>query len=177
MLIPYKRRKKNSSTKNDEWFQSIINEAENKQNLNNVQTDHPFLSGDDAYGFNAYANKERTQTITEILQLYRLTCAEKFSFQVQYRPRIFWGCSTIITLFTLSILGMLCYTICNSSSLELPNIITIITIIVSLIISILELVHTIVKYCFPEKDDEYIVKIVETIQSNDLATLIAEKNK
>lgn len=30
------------------------------------------------------------------------------------------------------------------------------------------MVHTITKYCFPEKDDEYILKIVDSIQKNDL---------
>ena len=34
----------------------------------------------------------------------------------------------------------------------------------------------IVKYCFPEKDEEYITKIVETIQKNDYDNKLANMN-
>lgn len=52
--------------------------------------------------------------------------------------------------------------------LKLESTAAIIASLVSLIVSILQLVHTITKYCFPEKDDEYILKIVDSIQKNDL---------
>lgn len=53
---------------------------------------------------------------------------------------------------------------------------TVITTLVSLVVSILELVHIITKYCFPENDEEYIVQIVNSIQDNDLAK-IKESNR
>lgn len=43
-----------------------------------------------------------------------------------------------------------------------------ITAMLSLVVSILDLIRVITKYCFPENDEEYIVKIVESIQNNDL---------
>ena len=56
----------------------------------------------------------------------------------------------------------------NASSIEISGAVAIITAVISLVVSILELIHTITKYCFPQNDEEYIVRIVESIQNNDL---------
>lgn len=52
----------------------------------------------------------------------------------------------------------------------MSNVVALIAANLSLVVSIIELVRIITKYCFPENDEEYIVKIVESVQANDLET-------
>lgn len=58
-----------------------------------------------------------------------------------------------------------------ASPLDVTGAVTLIASVVSLIVSILELARIITKYCFPKNDEEYIVKIVESIQDNALEKL------
>ena len=54
--------------------------------------------------------------------------------------------------------------------MDMSNVVALIAANLSLVVSIIELVRIITKYCFPENDEEYIVKIVESVQANDLET-------
>lgn len=74
-------------------------------------------------------------------------------------------------LFSASVLGILGYALLWASPLDITGAVTLIASVVSLIVSILELARIITKYCFPENDEEYIVKIVESIQDNALEKL------
>ena len=89
---------------------------------------------------------------------------------------LFWGCSAIIVIFSISVLWVLAYSLCHISSFDVSGIAALITALLSLIVSILKLAEVIAKYCFPKNDEDYIVKIIESIQTNDLAK-IKESNR
>ena len=119
---------------------------------------------------NYYAEHERrhSQSISNILRDYEVSYRNKVNFQKVYRKILFWGCSALIAAFAAATIWLLRYGVIQASVLKLESVATIVASLVSLIVSILQLVHTITKYCFPEKDDEYILKIVDSVQSNDL---------
>lgn len=110
----------------------------------------------------------RSRHITTILEQYAFAYTTKAKFQNFYRKVLFWGCSSIVVLFCIAIIAVVVVALCNLSSLDLSGAISIITPAISLVVAILELVRIITKYCFPENDEQYIVDIVTSIQTNDL---------
>lgn len=128
------------------------------------------LTSDDQLTDNYMSEHEKrhSQSITNILRDYEYSYRNKVNFQKTYRKILFWGCSILIILFAAVSVWSLHYGVVQASVLKLEGVATIIAAVISLIVSILKLVHTITKYCFPEKDDEYILKIVDSIQKNDL---------
>ncbi len=112
--------------------------------------------------------RRHSQSISNILRDYEFSYRNKVAFQIIYRKILFWGCSLLISAFTSAVICLLRYGVIQANMLKLESTAAIIASLVSLIVSILQLVHTITKYCFPEKDDEYILKIVDSIQKNDL---------
>lgn len=112
--------------------------------------------------------KDRSNSISDILRFYRDSYRSKVDFQIKYRKILFWGCGTIIIAFSIAMLVILWYAIYFTDRLDLTSVAGLITATVALVVSILELVHIMTKYCFPDNDEEYIVKIVESVQSNDL---------
>lgn len=51
---------------------------------------------------------------------------------------------------------------------EMPSAVSMITTCVTLLTAVIGLVTIITKYCLPENDEEYITRIVKSIQDNDL---------
>lgn len=112
--------------------------------------------------------KDRSRSISTILRYYGQSYKNKIEFQKRYRKVLLIGCGVITVIFAVAVLFVVYYAIRNANALDISGIITIITAIISLVVSILDLVRTMTKYCFPENDEEYIVKIVEAVQTNDL---------
>lgn len=59
----------------------------------------------------------------------------------------------------------------HHSDLDLSGVAAVITTALSFIFAIIKLMEVITKYCFPENDDEYILKMIQEIQENDLANV------
>ena len=112
--------------------------------------------------------KDRSRSISSILSYYDESYRSKVAFQNRYRKILFWGSSGIILLFAISVLLVLRCALKSAGVLNISGVAVMITAMLSLVVSILDLIRVITKYCFPENDEEYIVKIVESIQNNDL---------
>ena len=56
----------------------------------------------------------------------------------------------------------------NSEITNIENVIQLVSVCVTFLGLIVGLLQTITKYVFPENDEEYITRIVELIQKNDL---------
>ena len=74
-------------------------------------------------------------------------------------------------LFIFSIIGVLFYAFARKDELAISSAISVVTVIVTFVVSVLELVKIIMNYCFPDNDDEYIVQIISSIQENDLESV------
>lgn len=152
-------------------FDAMLEEA--KKTGIGSRTDNPTnssLKSDEQLtdNFQPEEEKDRSRSISAILRYYGESYKNKVDFQRRYRKFLFWGCSSIIVLFAIAVLQVLKYALQNAATLDFSGVAAIVTATLSLVVSILELVKIITKYCFPENDEEYIVKIVESIQTNDL---------
>ena len=163
----------------DDFFEQLVQDAENAHQKDQTNTGSKAgIKSDDELSdkYQPEEQKNRSQSISAILSHYEQSYDYKVRFQKLYRKILFWGCSGIVVLFVIAILLILIYAVFHSDSIELAGVATVITAVVSLVGSMLGLVHIITKYCFPENDEEYIVRIVESIQGNDLEK-IKESNR
>lgn len=160
------------SQNSDETFGTLISSAvENTQSGNSVEGS---LLSDEQLTDNYFYEHEkaRSQSISLILDHYERAYNQKAIFQNRYRVILFWGCSVIVIAFTFAVLYALIFTIYSASTLNLKGLTGTITAMISLVVSILKLVETITKYCFPENDDQYIIKIVDSVQNTDLKRMM-----
>ena len=129
------------------------------------------LSEDAELGDDIHQTKEqrkRDREITKLLEKYVEVYYDKVETQRVYRNILFYGCCIIILLFSGGIAAVSIYALLGYQDGDITKLISIITICLTLLTSVLGLVTTITKYCFPENDEEYITRIVEAIQTNDL---------
>lgn len=122
-----------------------------------------------ADNYHSEEERNRSRTISLILSQYERAYRSKVTFQRRYRRILFWGCMIVVGLFAREIMRLVISATSNTGEMDLSGMATLITAIVSLVISIIKLVEIITAYCFPEKDEQYIVDIVRSIQENDLA--------
>lgn len=112
--------------------------------------------------------KNRDTEITKLLRKYVESYSEKVETQKIGRKVLIILCSSIIFLFSIVFLILVLYFSFTFTLVNIENIIGLISVCITFLGSILGLFQIITKYCFPEKDEEYITKIVEAIQKNDL---------
>lgn len=163
----------------DSYFEKLLQDAQDKASEQDAASGSGHsLQSDEQLRDNFYPEeqKNRSHYISSILGHYERAYRNKATFQNRYRKILFWGCAAIILLFAAAILLILKKAADNIVNLDLTGVVALITAMASLAGSILSLVHTITKYCFPENDEEYIVNIVRSIQENDLEK-IKEANR
>ena len=134
-----------------------------------------FIDGDSRFNDNYQTREQKARDceITKLLRQYVTSYSEKVKTQKSYRTVLLILCSSIIGLFSVAFLILLLHLGFNSSSVDVTGVVSLISICISFLASILGLAQIITKYCFPENDEEYISKIVETIQTNDLQNKLA----
>lgn len=74
----------------------------------------------------------------------------------------------MLLAFSVALLYLLHCCVKQFSVIEISELITLFSLCITFLTSILGLFKIITKFCFPENDEEYITKIVEAIQKNDL---------
>lgn len=137
-----------------------------------------FVNSDTEFkdNFQTHEQKVRDIEITKLLKKYVESYCEKIKIQSKYRKVLLILCSSVIASFSfvflilLLLMGFGKVEFCNA------NTVNFVSICITFLLSVLGLVQTITKYCFPENDEEYISKIVETIQANDLQNKLANMN-
>lgn len=124
----------------------------------------------DAY-IDTYMTKQqrlRDKKVTELLNHYVRGYKYKIQSNKWYKG-ILLGCSCVILLAFSSVFIFLIlkmdFTNQNGSFASLAEVISVCITFLSLIIGILTVIA---KYVFPEHEEEYITRIVEIIQNNDL---------
>lgn len=117
--------------------------------------------------------KARDCEITKLLRQYVTSYSEKVKTQKTYRKVLLSLCASIIGAFSVAFLVLLLHFGFRTSSVDVTGIVSLISICVTFLVSILGLAQIITKYCFPENDEEYITRIVEVIQTNDLQNKMA----
>lgn len=81
---------------------------------------------------------------------------------------MFFICVGILVAFCISFIVFICNVDFNGQANSVPNVIQLISVCITFLGLIVGLLQTITKYVFPENEEEYITRIVELIQNNDL---------
>ena len=111
--------------------------------------------------------RNRDKQITRLLRYYICSYHFKIWFQAVSRIILFSACIVIVSVFSYKLISIITKFDLSSIGLESNNLISLISICVTFIISIIGTLNIIVKYCFPENDEQYITEIVKSIQNND----------
>ena len=112
--------------------------------------------------------KQRDALITSLLTEYVEYYKKKVSHISACRYIILIPCMTIIVAFAVMLVIFSVCIIRSRDSVHITNLVAFITACISFISLIIGLLTIVTKYFFPENDEQYIAKIVETIQQNDL---------
>ncbi len=112
--------------------------------------------------------KSRDSKITELLSTYVETYNYKSKSNKWYKGILFFICVAILVAFCISFIVFICNVDFNGEANSIPDVIQLISVCVTFLGLIVGLLQTITKYVFPENEEEYITRIVELIQNNDL---------
>lgn len=104
--------------------------------------------------------------ITDLLEAYVSAYEYKMERNRDYRSTILWTCVTIIVLFAV-VLALLPFQVIEGG-MDVSELTAFMTASVSFLTLVVGVLHIVTKYVFPENDEEYITRIVESIQKNDL---------
>lgn len=127
--------------------------------------------------------KERDKIITRLLRCYVDTYDDKRKRNKTYKDQLFELCYNIVGGSTLALLFafVLLIVVKKDGLLNVEGLSALITVCVTYLTTIIALLKIITEYVFPQKEEEYITKVVELIQQNDLehkkANMRAERKK
>jgi len=111
--------------------------------------------------------KQRDVLVTTLLEHYVGTYKNKVESNRMYKRWLFWSCIISVLAFVIifALMMLKVNLICVVSVTSVVQLISVCITFLSLIIGILTIIT---KYVFPEHEEEYITRIVEAIQRNDL---------
>lgn len=112
--------------------------------------------------------KKRDKEITKLLQYYTDAYEKKSKSNRKYKCLIFWTSILILLSFSLMFLHLLYHYPDMSDTDAVNNMIALITVCITYLTLVIGILKIITKYVFPQNEEEYITRIVKSIQDNDL---------
>ena len=112
--------------------------------------------------------KARDCRITELLSTYVKAYDYKSKSNKWYKGILFFICVGILLAFCVIFIVFICNVDFNGRANSAADVIQLISVCITFLGLIVGLLQTITKYVFPENEEEYITRIVELIQNNDL---------
>lgn len=86
-----------------------------------------------------------------------------------YKCVLFWLCVITLSVFSIAFLSAICFIFIDKKDEQISDyLVTMLPICITYLTLVISILKIIVKYIFPEKEEEYITKIVEIIEKNDL---------
>ncbi len=125
----------------------------NDSGLNNNKTDE---------------EKFRDNLISDLLLAYVKSYKSKVIAQKCFRFILFTISMMIVIAFATLFISLLINFDLSSDITSSESLIGLISVCVTFLTSIIGILKIIVKYCFPENDEQYITDIVKAVQENDL---------
>jgi len=111
--------------------------------------------------FMTVEQKKRDAKVTELFIAYVKNYKDKAESNKDYKNTLFGACILILLSYSVSLL----FLILNYHDDNIAKLISICVTFLGMIIGMLKII---VRYIFPENEEQYITKIVEDIQKNDL---------
>ena len=112
--------------------------------------------------------KSRDRKITELLSTYVEAYNYKSKSNKWYKGILFFICVGILIIFCISFILFIRNVDFNGEANSVVDVIQLISVCITFLGLIVGLLKIITKYVFPENEEEYITRIVELIQNNDL---------
>lgn len=118
--------------------------------------------------FTTLEQRARDRNITELLRLYVASYKNKIESNKWYKFVLFVICILILVTFSMVLIHVILTINDFSEETTVANVVQLISACVTFITLIVGILEIITKYVFPANDEDYITKIVELIQKNDL---------
>lgn len=117
-----------------------------------------------------YATEEQKQRdilVTQLLNRYVESYKNKVQTNQVYKKCLFWSCMVSVVAFAI-IFAFMMIEVNLSSVASATSAVQLISVCITFLSLIIGILTIITKYVFPEQEEEYITRIVEAIQRNDL---------
>ena len=147
-----------------EIFDSIMNSVEYIQNVNSNQEVDKVYNDE----FTTHQQRLRDKKITELLECYVDGYKYKNKSNKWYKGILVGLCGLILLAFSIVFIIFICNVNLSDKGHSIGNVVELISVCVTFLTLIVGILQIITKYVFPEKEEEYITRIVEIIQNNDL---------
>jgi hypothetical protein len=152
----------------EEIADSFSSDADSVQTVNNDSE----MNGDPPYvdGYTTGEQRKRDAKITELLNEYVSGYAYKNASNKWYKG-ILLGISLLILLILSGVfiyLVLKIFSVDSNDEVTVAGLIEVISICITFLTLIIGILKIITKNVFPENEEQYITKIVEIIQNNDL---------
>lgn len=112
--------------------------------------------------------EERDRKISRLLEHYVNNYREKIKFNQKYKLIIIWFCFSVVILFLAGIVALMILAGAHNN-IGIESVVGIVASIISFVGLFIGVLKIITEYVFPKDEEQYITKIVEDIQKNDLA--------
>ncbi|MBR2949948.1 MAG: hypothetical protein IKC46_08805 [Lachnospiraceae bacterium] len=124
----------------------------------------------DAY-VDSYMTKQqrlRDKRVTELLELYVSGYKYKNQSNKWYKGLLLLCSCSILIAFTVVFIILIFNMDFSNDAVSVTSMVEVISVCITFLSLIVGILTIIVKYVFPENEEEYITRIVEIIQNNDL---------
>lgn len=112
--------------------------------------------------------KRRDQEITKLLSTYVESYKEKVKSNKIYKSILFGTCMLILIIFCIAFVCLVTSIDFDDDLNSISALIQVISVCITFLGLIIGLLKLITTYVFQKNDEEYITRIVELIQKNDL---------
>lgn len=148
----------------EKLIKSILNSV---QFIKEVDNDKEMA---DAYQdtYTTEEQRKRDRKVTELLEEYVEGYKYKNKSNKWYKAILLVCSCGILLAFSVIFLILIWKVDFSEQSVSVNNLVELITVCITFLTLIVGILKIITKYVFPEKEEEYITRIVEIIQNNDL---------
>lgn len=145
-------------------FSQILNSVDFVFEVNNdKEMDKPYVDE-----YTTDQQRRRDKKITELLNQYVDAYSYKNKSNKWYKGILLGLCAFILLSFCV-VFVILIFRVCGTNNgTPVESIVQLVSVCITFLTLIVSILKIITKYVFPEKEEEYITRIVEIIQNNDL---------
>lgn len=161
--------KSNKNFKND--YLDIINSFQDKD-LKEIENDELDTKPDNLTRQQRLRDRQITSLLTSYVDAYK----KKSETNNFYKKLILFFCITILGIFTVAI-SISIINFLSKGIVQLESLVGLIVALISFVSLFIGILKIITEYIFPKNEEQYITKIVELIQTNDLENKKADKSE
>lgn len=154
------------SNKND--FQKTFFQISNSVNHIQAVKDDQDMMKPYVDEYTTIQQRARDKKITELLAQYVGAYSYKTKSNKWYKGILLGLCATILVAFSIVFVILMFKINGAKQDSSVEHLIELISVCVTFLTLIVSILKIITKYVFPEKEEEYITRIVQIIQENDL---------